>query len=457
VWKMRIYDDKDTIAAVATPPGQGGIAVVRISGSQSADVLSRVFKTKQPLKSHMMRYGRFVDGTVTVDEGMAVFFASPHSYTGEDSAELYCHGSYITTQAVLTAALNGGARMAQPGEFTRRAFMNGRIDLSQAEAVADLIGARSASGAKIALSQLSGRLRNSISSIINTLIRSEAEVAVTVDYPEDDIEDATSQRVTGLIKTVMEELDALLRHASAGRIYREGVRCAILGQPNVGKSSLLNALLGEDRAIVTDEAGTTRDSLEAEIDIGGLNLILIDTAGIRSAQSLPEQLGVQRAQRSADTAQLIFFILDATRPVTLEELELYRQYKHIPHIVLINKQDVDAARHFVLPGEYLDAPQAEISALTGQGIEQLEALILGLLTDGFGAGEAVLSNVRHIDAVRRARAAVARAADTLSAGYPPDLVTLDLREARSYLASVTGQGVDEDLIDNIFSRFCVGK
>lgn len=452
----------DTIAAVATPPGMGGVAVVRISGPDARRILMRIFEPaggwRGGPRPRRMVYGRVMLDGQPVDDALAVYFRGPRSYTGEDAAEIHGHGGWTAPRRTLEAALAAGARMAAPGEFTQRAFHNGKIDLSQAEAVMDMVSASTDSAAQVAYGQLSGRLRSRVEAARSALLDALAGIEVTIDYPEDDLDAPVAQESIRRIEAIARDLKKLLATAQAGRIYREGVRCAIVGRPNVGKSSLLNALLGEDRAIVTDTPGTTRDTLEAEIDVHGLRVVVVDTAGIRASSDPLEQMGVERARRAVSAARLALFLVDGTRPIRDEDRALYREVAVRPHIVLRSKLDAAELSEEAVSEAFPGVPLVSLSAKTGEGLDQLERAILDVCAGGAVLpGEALMSNVRHIDAVRRAHSELDEALATLRSGFPPDLATPGIRAAWHALGEVTGGTVDEDVVRHIFAHFCVGK
>ncbi len=448
----------DTIAAIATPPGQGGVAVIRVSGPEALRVLERAFRPPRgwkrfPPASHHMLFGAFVQGERPVDEGLAVYMRRGHSYTGEDTVEFHCHGGGVTAAAVLEAALLAGARPAQPGEFTKRAFLHGRLELSRAEAVMDLISAQTQASAQVALGQLRGRLGRAIEDLRERLLDTIAQVEVTVDFPEEDLEDTVAEALLETLGDMAKTLEGLLRDARAGALYREGIRCVLLGRPNAGKSSLLNALCGRDRAIVTPVAGTTRDTLEVPVDLGGLPLTLVDTAGIRQTQDDVERLGVDRALQALEEAQMALLLLDGTEPWGEEEAALLDRVRAMPHLTLITKADL-APR---LP-EGLGAGAIPISSVTGEGLAALREAVLALWDAQAVAPEDMLmSNARHVQAVRTARVALEDAMATLRAGMPVDLATPSIREAWRALGEITGGTVDSQVIDRIFEKFCLGK
>lgn len=445
----------DTIAAVATAPGEGGVAIIRISGPEAAQVLRGCFRGgEDPVASpRKMIYGRFLRGKATVDLGLAVYMPGPASFTGEDTAELHCHGGQASTRRVLEAALEAGARMAQRGEFSRRAFVNGRMDLTQAEAVMDMVAAQTDRAAALALTQLRGKLGQAITVMADRLLDMVAMIEVTCDYPEEDIEEAETTVWIDRLLDMEGKLQRLLDTARGGRILREGIRCALVGRPNVGKSSLLNALTGEDRAIVTPIAGTTRDTVEAQADLGGVCVTLIDTAGIREAFDPVEAIGVARSREALAGADLVLMVLDAAEGITDEDRELLEQTRDAQRIIVVNKSDLCDT----IPAMENEKIVA-VSAQTGAGMDRLEGMVAELCgTGAVQPGEVVLTRTRHRDAVRRAQQALAEARGVLEMGFPLDMATGGLRSAWQSLGEVTGGTVDEDVIDRIFEKFCLGK
>lgn len=448
----------DTIIAPATAPGQSAVAVLRISGDKALAVLQRVFRAKTKIICpRYFYYGDVVDGDEVIDDALAVYFAAPASYTGEESAEIHVHGSQISIARTLKAALKAGARMAQPGEFTKRAFLNGKLDLSKAEAVMDVISAQSLGAHRIAQRQLRGRLCRTILSIQQDMKEMLARIGVTVDYPEEDVEEETGAYCLEYIRSARRRLDELLQSAQAGQMLREGVRCAIVGRPNAGKSSLLNALCGNERAIVTDVAGTTRDTLEAQVDINGLAVLLVDTAGIRHSGDTIEQMGVTRAYRAWDEAQLTLAVVDASQPLEEETLELLARMRQARGLVIRNKCDLP----LLVTREELErrsgCPVADISAVNGQGLEELQRQIYTLCMGDVAPESVELSNKRHIQAVMEAQEALNQAEEALLAGFTPDTAAVDLQRAWQCLGQVTGETAAEEVVDTIFSKFCLGK
>lgn len=448
-----------TIAAPATAPGQAGIAVIRISGPDALQVLRGCFSHAGGYEPRRMHYGNVMMGGEAVDQALAVYFKAPHSYTGEDMAEIQCHGGQEAVRAVLEAAFAAGAVPAGPGEFTKRAFLNGRMDLSQAEAVMDIISAAAEGARRVALGQLEGRLGRRVSELQDELLQLLAEIEVTVDYPEDDVEESTAAGVLKRLEGVSAELEALLSTARAGKALREGVRCVIVGRPNTGKSSLLNALLGEDRAIVTARPGTTRDTLDATADIRGLPVTFIDTAGMRQSRDEIEVIGVERAKKALSQASLAILVLDANAGVLDGDKEIAAGVGETPLIVALNKADLPMNATGEAAAEAFRCCGAvAVSALTGKGMAALQDLIFETCAGRQEFAEsAVLSNLRHIEAAREASEALAQAAEALKGGFPPDTAATDIRRAWHALGQVTGKTVDEDVIDFIFERFCLGK
>lgn len=470
------HPETDTIAAVATPPGLGGIAVVRVSGPGALDAATRVFRAPEgssvrvrELPSHTVHYGYAVHPTeeIRADEVLMILMKGPRTYTGEDVVEFNCHGGPVPVDGVLRAVLRAGARMAEPGEFTRRAFLNGRMDLTQAEAVVDVIEARSRAGARLALGQLEGQLGRLIREVRSELLDVMAHLEVVLDYPEMDIDEQDRRQTRERLGKMSAQIQRLIDTAPRSRPFREGVRTVILGRPNVGKSSLLNALLQRERAIVTELPGTTRDVLEETVVVRGIPLLLMDTAGLRTGVDVAEQLGVQRARRAAGEAELILMVLDDTETLTEEDRGALREAgvsEAAGLIAVVNKIDlgvraVSTEDVYGLVGAQV--PVIRVSALTREGLECLEECInetvLGDADAGLDVEGAVVSSARHEECLRRAREAMDGGVEALEAGMPVDLVSVDLRESLEALGAITGEAATDDLIDRIFSRFCVGK
>lgn len=451
--------EHDLIAAIATAPGQAGIAVVRISGDNALLALKKIFMHDGEYESHKLYYGKVVSAGKVIDYAMAAFMKAPHTYTGDDTAEIFCHGGYAVSQAVLSAALNAGCRMADAGEFTKRAFLNGRMDLSQAEAVSDLIAANAELAAQTALNALSGRIKTQVASMRETLLDFLAKIEVCIDYPEDDVEQQTADTIIPKINKILSELQTLLDTSRRGRIYKEGLFVAIAGRPNVGKSSLLNAVMGESRAIVTTTPGTTRDTLEADVEINGLEVKLVDTAGIRKSQDEIERLGVERAADAIDKADIILFVIDNFEGIKDEDLKIYKTIKNKPHLIVVNKMDTgksvkeDDVKKAFSGSEYIF-----ISALNHTNIVKLENKIFDFVgVHEIGRNETVLSNVRHIEAIKAAKSYLEEALKAFKSKMPIDMASIDIKAAWHALGEVTGETVDEQIVERIFSKFCVGK
>lgn len=457
--------EETTIAAIATAPGEGGIGIVRISGSQAADVADALFHTKKIKSFHeaepyRLYFGHVVRKGQRVDEGLAVYMKAPHSYTGEDVVEIQIHGSTEALRETLELALENGALPASRGEFTKRAFLNGRLDLSQAEAVMDIIEARGSAALSQAESHLSGALSRFVKMSRDELTDLITKLEVTIDYPEEDLEDLTNEQIGEGLDGIEKSLSSLLKRSEEGRIIKDGLRTAIVGRPNAGKSSLLNALLQEDRAIVTDIPGTTRDTIEESIKIGGVPLVLMDTAGLRETDNKVEKIGIERAKKSMEQADLVLAVIDGSHPLEKEDKELLSSLKGRKSMVILNKydlpQEVDEEEIKALTG---DAPVVSLSARYGSGMEELEEALRRLTeTQDRDAGRRLfLTNLRHVDLVKKALEAVRRAQQSLKDGMPADCIIVDLVEAWNRMGEITGETVDNELINKIFERFCVGK
>ena len=459
-----VYDTTDTIAAIATPLGESGIGVIRISGSKAYDVGDAIFKSKSSLplaqrRDRSIQYGLIVDDDgKAVDEVILLIMKGPRSYTAEDVLEIQCHGGRQSLSEILGLVLRHGARLANPGEFTQRAFVNGRIDLAQAEAVMDVIQAKSAQGLTSAVSQLEGRLSRVVGDMRLHLTDFITRLVVTVDYPEEDLEEIEVPDIAGAIREMEQRLDAMLAESKSGRMMRDGVMAAIAGTPNAGKSSLLNRFLETERAIVTDVPGTTRDVIEEWITIQGVPICLVDTAGIRSTDDTVEQIGVRRAKEYMDRADIILVVVDQSRPLQEEDRQILETAKGRQALIVLNKEDLQPAFETEELQSY-GLPLLSISASTGAGMGELKDAMLSLaLQQGLTAAQsALLANTRHIELVRQSREALQRALDTIEAGMPVDCAIVDIREAWELLGSITGDTVHDDIIEEIFSRFCLGK
>lgn len=466
----------DTIAAIAAGGGApSAIGVIRVSGPDCFAVCGRVFRAARPfeeLEPRRMALGEILDSEGRVlDRGLAVRFPGPHSYTGEHSAELHCHGSPVVLREALAALFAAGARQAGPGEFTKRAFLNGRLDLTQAEAVIDLIDAETAAAARNAAAQLDGGLRRALEPIQEALLDITSRFYAVVDYPDEDIEDVRPEEIRQAMLQAEDALTALLASCKRGQVLKRGVRTALVGLPNAGKSSLLNALAGYERAIVTDVPGTTRDTVEEAVLCGGVLLRLIDTAGLRETEDQVERLGVERSRRAMEEAELIFLVQDGTVEVCPEN-RAHWEAEHLllnqvsqsgkPWLCIASKSDLTGSQAFSLGLVQKDANNPAaclcVSSVTGQGLDKLEEAVAALFPAGDpGEAGSLLTDRRQEDAARRAREALRRGRGALENGLTPDAVLTDVEEALDAVGELTGRTAREEIVERIFSRFCVGK
>lgn len=459
-----MFNLNDTICALATPPGVGGIAIVRISGPEALKILQKIFVPmgkKAVFTSHLLFYGHLLFEGQKADECMAVYMRAPRSYTKEDVCEIHCHGGTIPARMALKAAMQAGARLAQSGEFTKRAFLNGRLDLSSAEAVMDFISSRTKEAALASLGRMGGALQKRISRMQTILLDTIAALEAYLDYPEDDVEETTAQGAKAQLAQVEAELKDALKNAKAGLLLRDGLHVAIVGKPNVGKSSLLNALLGEERAIVTEEAGTTRDTLTEEMQLDGIPILLTDTAGIRQSENRVEQIGIDRARTQLSQSNVVLWVLDASSPLQEQDHRLYLSVKDKPCLCLLNKSDLkQALSKETLPSLLGEAAFPfkilEISVLSGEGLEKVRENLKEMALQGASPENAYLANERHIESVHLALQALARAQEALSA-LSLDVADLDIHEAWQNLGEITGETANEAIIDRIFEKFCLGK
>lgn len=450
----------DTIAAVSTPPGEGGIGIVRLSGPDSFAIAERIFRTAHPgeLKSHRLHYGRVFDPATgeNLDEVLLAPMRAPRTYTREDVVEINCHGGLVPVRRVLELAIREGARLAEPGEFTKRAFLNGRIDLSQAEAALDLIRAKTSSAERIAMGQLEGGLSRRVNSVLGKVRDLCAHVEAYIDFPEDEIEPASLADIKSGLRAAEEEARKLSASFEEGRLFREGIKAVIAGRPNVGKSSLLNALLSEDRAIVTEMPGTTRDVLEEFVSIKGLPMRIVDTAGIRQAHDMAEEEGVRRTLRAMESADVILGMLDASEPLHEGDRELLERIAGRNAVLVLNKCDLPRGMNEALPeGVRL----VEVSARTGAGLDALRDAIYELsIKDPSALAEGVVvTNLRHRLSLDRAAGRLEAALLAMEKGKPLEIVAMEIREALDALGEIVGAVTTEDILDRIFSEFCIGK
>jgi tRNA modification GTPase len=456
----------DTIAAISTPPGTGGIGVVRVSGPVTMTIAQRVFvrSNGQPfshLESHRVYHGFVIDACgERLDEALLCVMQRPRSYTREDVAEISCHGGVMTTQRVLEAVLARGARVAEPGEFTRRAFLNGRLDLTQAEAVIDLIHARTEASHRVALHQLEGALSHHVRDVREQLLQVSVYLEAGIDFPEEDIELVSEGGLIDRLVVVAEELTHLLETFARGRVLREGLATAVVGRPNVGKSSLLNALIGRDRVIVSPHPGTTRDTIEVALELEGLLLKIIDTAGIRTTADAVEQEGVRRARKVVDEAELLIVVLDGSVDLVEDDCLLLAETATKPRLLVRNKCDLPARWSLGMLGpEAAASPMIEISALHGHGLPELESAIVrqALGNEPLEQGEVLLTRARHHQSVAAALQNVQAAELGLRQGVPVEFVAFDVTEALRQIGEVLGEDCSGEVLDRIFESFCIGK
>jgi len=457
----------DTIAAISTPPGEGAISIVRLSGDEAVNIANKVYhsgsKDLMAVPSHTIHYGHIIDprNSQLIDEVMLSVMRAPKTFTREDVVEINCHGGIVVVNQILQLLLREGARMAEPGEFTKRAFLNGRMDLSQAEAVMDLIRAKTDKAMHVALNQLDGDLSSLIRSLRQEILNTLAQVEVNIDYPEyDDVEELTTKLLLEKAIFVKAQIQQLLMTAKQGKILREGLNTAIIGRPNVGKSSLLNHLLREEKAIVTDIAGTTRDVIEEYVNVRGVPLKLIDTAGIRETEDIVERIGVERSRKALAESDLILLVLNQSEALSQEDCQLLKATKGLKRIILLNKIDLPAQLDCDELATYVANEEVlPVSVLSKAGMEQLEARIAALFFGGqTGEKDATyVSNTRHIALLEQAADALEEVISGIDAGMPVDLVQIDMTRCWDYLGEIVGDSVQDELITQLFSQFCLGK
>ena len=453
----------DTIAAISTPRGEGGIGIVRLSGDESLGILSKIFKPKskkdvKDIKSYTINYGHIYDGDELIDEVLVSVMKAPNTYTREDIVEINCHGGYLITQKVLELVLKSGAKIAEPGEFTRRAFLNGRLDLTQAEAVIDLIHGKTDKSISLSLNNLRGDLRDQINHLKKILLDVAAHVNVVLDYPEEGVDEPIPEHLIIELYNVKDTITKLVESYDKGKMIKEGIKTAIVGKPNVGKASLLNSILREERAIVTSIAGTTRDTIEEIINIKGIPLIMVDTAGIRKTQDEVENIGVQKSKKMLKEADLVLFVLDSSRDFSDEDREIYDSIESEKVIGILNK--IDMEKKLDITNLTKVKKWIEISALENIGIDTLENEIYNfILSENIedSSEKLIITNIRHKSALEKTKKSIENIFETIDMGYPMDLIAVDLNDALDSLSEVTGEISSEDLLDHIFSNFCVGK
>lgn len=455
----------DTIAAIATASGNSGIGIIRVSGDEAIEIVDKIFKSVNSdkklvnVKSHTINYGHIVDNDKVIDEVMVSVMNGPHSYTGEDVVEINCHGGMIVIRKILEIVLKNGARTAEPGEFTKRAFLNGRMDLSQAEAVMDVINAKNEFALSSSIEQLNGRVSEKIKSLRKKIIYNIAFIESALDDPEHISIDGYSDKLSKILEEVNGELSRLINNFDNGRIVKEGVKTVILGKPNAGKSSLLNLLLGEKRAIVTDIEGTTRDTLEESINLNGVFLNLIDTAGIRDSEDVVEQIGVNKAKELAEKSDLVIFVADASKELDENDKEIINLIKDKQAIVLLNKSDLGTIINEKNVSEFDNKPVITFSAKTGDGLDELENKIRDLFYEGKVKynDELYITNARQKESLINAKNSIEEVIKSVENDMPEDFYSIDLMDAYTYLGQIIGESVEDDLVNEIFSKFCMGK
>ena len=455
--------NKDTIAAISTGMTNSGIGIVRITGDEAFDIADRIYRGKNKISesdSHTIHYGHIVDGQEIIDEVLVMIMRAPRTFTGEDTVEINCHGGTFVLKRVLEDVLKHGARAAEPGEFTKRAFLNGKLDLSQAEAVSDVITSENEYALQSSISQLKGSVKNKISDIRNKIIYHTAFIESALDDPEHISVDGYGDTLREAAEEITEELEKLILSADDGRVMKEGINTVIVGKPNAGKSSLLNVLSGHERAIVTDIAGTTRDIIEEQIRLGELSLNVIDTAGIRSTDDVIEKIGVDRAWEYAKNADLIIYVVDASGNLDENDEKIIRMIGEKNAIILLNKSDLDT----VITADQMrertgDIPVISVSAKEEQGISELETMVKDMFLKGDISfnDQIYITNIRQKNALSEALESMKKVIQSIDDGMPEDFYSIDLMDAYDSLGSITGESVGEDLINEIFSKFCMGK
>ena len=455
----------DTIAAIATASGNSGIGIIRVSGDEAIEVVDKIFRPANKNKklanveSHTVHYGHIMDGDKTLDQVLVIVMKNPHSYTGEDTVEIDCHGGMLILKKVLDLVLKNGARTAEPGEFTKRAFLNGRIDLSQAEAVMDLINSKNDFALNSSIEQLKGGVSDAIKDIRKDIIYHIAFIESALDDPEHISLDGYDEEITKMLNENINKISKLVNSFDNGRIMKEGIKTVILGKPNAGKSSLLNLMLGEDRAIVTDIEGTTRDTLEENINFNGLSLKIIDTAGIRDTEDLVERIGVNKAKEIAKEGDLIIYVVDGSRELDDNDREIIKLINDKQAIILVNKSDMDTVINIDELKKDSNRDVILFSAKNGEGMDQLEEEIRNMFYSGKVTynDQVYITNARHKEALENALESLKQVKNSVDAGMPEDFYSIDLMDAYTDLGLIIGESVEDDLVNEIFSKFCMGK
>ena len=455
----------DTIAAISSAAGNSGIGIIRVSGDEAIEVVDKIFRPANKNKklanveSHTVHYGHIMDGDKTLDQVLVIVMKNPHSYTGEDTVEIDCHGGMLILKKVLDLVLKNGARTADPGEFTKRAFLNGRIDLSQAEAVMDLINSKNDFALNSSIEQLKGGVSDAIKDIRKDIIYHIAFIESALDDPEHISLDGYDEEITEMLNENINKISKLVNSFDNGRIMKEGIKTVILGKPNAGKSSLLNLMLGEDRAIVTDIEGTTRDTLEENINFNGLSLKIIDTAGIRDTEDLVERIGVNKAKEKAKEGDLIIYVVDGSRELDDNDREIIKLINDKQAIILVNKSDMDTVINIDELKKDSNRDVILFSAKNGEGMEQLEEEIRNMFYSGKVTynDQVYITNARHKEALENALESLKQVKNSVDAGMPEDFYSIDLMDAYTDLGLIIGESVEDDLVNEIFSKFCMGK
>ncbi|MBS6508504.1 MAG: tRNA uridine-5-carboxymethylaminomethyl(34) synthesis GTPase MnmE [Paraclostridium bifermentans] len=455
----------DTIAAIATAPGEGGIGIIRISGEKSLQVANDIFKSVsgkniEEYNTRTLIYGHILDGEKTIDEVLVAYMKGPNSYTTEDVIEINCHGGFISVKKILELVLSKDVRLADQGEFTKRAFLNGRIDLAQAEAIIDVINAKTEMAHTVAQSQLEGSLSKKIKDLRFGITEMLAHITVSIDFPDEDVEHITYNTLKEKSLELQKEINKLYDTAESGKILRDGLKTVIVGKPNVGKSSLLNAVLGENRAIVTDIPGTTRDVIEEFVNIKGIPLKIVDTAGIRETEDVVEKIGVEKSKEFFNSADLSIVVLDSSRELEIEDIEILEAVQPNKTIVLLNKTDLDQVIDIEKIKQFVDEKNIiTISALQHEGIEKIHDKIEDMVFEGTvrNSSDLVVTNSRHKDALYKAKQSISDALTAIDSYMPLDFIEVDFKNIWDYLGYINGDTVTEDLLDTIFSNFCIGK